>query len=84
MPVLRMHMGERPDDVVPCQSLGDVRILQDVERIIEIDELMPDGLPKDAPRDGEQNKGYGQFPRPNRICARGPVVIPGSNLGGVV
>ena len=50
VPVLRMHVGERPDRAIPTQTRDDVRVICDVTRIIEVDELMANRLPKHGPR----------------------------------
>ena len=50
VPVLRMHVREGPDHAIPVQTRNDVRIIYDVTRIVEVDELMANGLPKNRPR----------------------------------
>lgn len=54
MPVLGMHMGERPPNPAPAQPRADVRVIKHVKRIVVIDELMLKRLPKNRPRQRDQ------------------------------
>jgi hypothetical protein len=53
VPVLRVDMGEGPPDALPAQPAVHVRILQDVKRIVVIDELVVECLSKDNPDERE-------------------------------
>ena len=55
MPVIGMHVSERPNSVLPTQSGLDLRILADVNRIVVIDKAVPQGLAEDDPN---QNNNY--------------------------
>ena len=55
MPVIGMDVSERPNSVLPTQSGLDLRIFADVNRIVVIDEAVPQGLAEDDPN---QNNNY--------------------------
>ena len=43
MPIARIIVSEGPDDVVPAQAGGHHLVIDHVFRIIEVDEVEPDG-----------------------------------------
>jgi hypothetical protein len=49
MPVLRMNMGERPDNTGDVKAAGYLGILINVMRVIIVNEVMPERLPKHGP-----------------------------------
>ncbi len=61
MPVLRMHVGERPDNAVPIQTGEHVHVVCDVERIVVVDELMMKRLSKHGPRQRDQSGADGEL-----------------------
>src|SRR5262249_2268098 len=42
MPIRRVSRTKRPDDIGPGQSCDDVRVLEDVIAVVNVDEVMPD------------------------------------------
>ena len=61
MPVLRMNVRERPDDVGPTQPASNVRIIQHVEWIVVVDELKSRRLREHGPRDRDQSRANRKF-----------------------
>ena len=58
MPVIAMAMGERPNDSVPSQPLGDGGVLVNISVIVIVDEFMVPGLAKNGPHRCSQEKAY--------------------------
>jgi hypothetical protein len=56
MPVSRMKMRKYSNHAVERDALAYARILVDVNVVIEIDEIVPECLPKDQPRDCDQSE----------------------------
>jgi hypothetical protein len=54
MPVLGMHVRERPRDSVPAEPRSHVRVVVNVKRIVIVDELMMKSLAEDRPRNRDQ------------------------------
>ncbi len=52
-----MNVGEGPGHAMPGQPRPDVRIINYVKRIIIIDELVMERLPKYGPRSCDQENG---------------------------
>jgi len=61
VPILRMDVGERPDDTMPTQTGDHVRVAYDVTWIVEVDELMMKRLPKHSPRERNQDSADGEL-----------------------
>src|SRR6266481_4917446 len=57
MPVLGMHVRERPGDAVPAQSRAHMRVVEHVKGIVVVDELVVNGLPENRPRYRKQENG---------------------------
>ena len=55
MPIAGVEGGEGPGDGLVGQALRDVRIVVDVSVVVEVDEIVPSGLPKDQ-HDHQQQK----------------------------
>ncbi len=51
MPVSRMKMGKGSNHAIEREALDDARILININVVIEIDEIVPECLPKDQPDD---------------------------------
>jgi len=47
MPVSRMKMGKRSNHAIEREALDDARIFININVVIEIDEIVPERLPKD-------------------------------------
>ncbi len=56
MPVSRMKMGKYTNHTIECDALDDARILININVVIEIDEIVPECLPKDQPSDCDQSE----------------------------
>jgi hypothetical protein len=56
MPVSGMKMGKYSNHAIECDALDDARILVNVNVVIEIDEIVPECLPKDQPGDCDQSE----------------------------
>lgn len=50
VPVFGVDMSERPGDIREVDAACDRRVLIDVVRIVVINEIVPEGLTKNAPR----------------------------------
>ena len=50
MPIMGMDMGECPGNAVPAQTAMNLIVFADVNRIIEVDEFMAEGLAENRPR----------------------------------
>src|SRR4029077_12209418 len=56
MSVPRMRMGKRAEYAVHRESSGDDRVLINIRMIVEIDEIVPQSLTKNEPRDCNQSE----------------------------
>jgi hypothetical protein len=54
MPVVGVNVRERPNNILQVQPRLNLRVLTDVRRIVEINEIVPERLAKDRPRDRDQ------------------------------
>ena len=54
MPVVGMNMSKRPENILPIQSTVNLRILADINRIVEVNEVMSQSLPEDDPGNRDQ------------------------------
>jgi len=52
-----MNVSKRPENILPIQPCLDLRILTDVNGIVEIDEVVPQSLRKDDPGNRGQPEG---------------------------
>ena len=58
MPVSRVKMGKYSNHVIERDALDDARILININMVIEIDEIVPERLPKDQPGDCDQSETH--------------------------
>lgn len=64
MPVFGMDMRKRPGDVGDADATRDPRVLINVTRIVVVNEIVPECLTKDDPRqDEETDANAGGHPR---------------------
>ncbi len=56
MPVSRMKMGKCSNHAIDREALDDARIFININVVIEIDEIVPERLPKNQPDDGDQTE----------------------------
>ena len=54
MPVHGMNVSKRPGNTAETEPVRYVRVFIDVAWIIIVDEVVPEGLPKDKPGQGRQ------------------------------
>ena len=54
MPVLGMNVGQGPFHVAPIEPASNMRVVDDIERVIVIDELVAEGLAEHRPGDGNK------------------------------
>ena len=54
MPVVRMNVCERPDDILPRHAALDLTIFADVGRIVVINKAIFQSLAEDGPGDRDQ------------------------------
>jgi len=59
MPVLRMNMSERPGNAGDVKTAGYLRIFVNVARIIIINEVVPECLAKNDPRNYREKNADG-------------------------
>ena len=63
MPVHRMNMRKSPRNTAEAKTVGDPGVLINVTRIIVVDELVPERLPKNCPgKHGQGNANAGNKP----------------------
>ena len=61
MPIMGMDVGERPSNALPAQSGTNVVIFADVNRVVEVDEVMADRLAENRPRNRDQRGTNREF-----------------------
>ncbi len=61
MPVVRMNVRERPDDILPRHAALDLTILADVARIVIINKAVLQSLAEDGPGDRDQYRADRDF-----------------------
>src|SRR5678815_3228593 len=79
MPIVRMHIGEGPNNSFQTKSTRDPRILIDIVMVIIVDELMSKRLTENDPDNGHKektnNNGAGPFLVSTRLETRTDVSL---------
>jgi len=76
MPVPRVWVGKSTDYSTSSQTPCDQRVIVNVDVVIEVDKIMPNGLTKDQPRDCAQKEVNQNDLKRDGVCPRPPKEKP--------